>query len=224
MYVVGGSFVESIYAHPRDRFVARAAHSTTCANILNAGYSGMTTLHIAVIVFAKLGGLAKPGDVVVAFTPKSDSVSLTWPGGYWTGANNTYYSPVVPAKPNTRPTQDTDYLAIVRGIKAFLSTIGVRLVLATSPHRKIDYPNDTWLHAKRTETRIRQLEASQDRLDNWTREAAADLDVTLLDMHALCKGDPTLFYDEYHLNAHGQKEVGALFTRLLHDHGIVASN
>lgn len=212
IFVLGGSFVESLFALPEERFVARAAHRLD-ANILNGGYSGMTSLQLALVVLAKIAGIAKPGDAVVAFTPKSDTGAMWHPGGFWTG--NKTYTPVLPGTPNDRPARSTDYLATVRAIHTFTATIGLHLSLATSPHRATDYTVDTWMHKKVNYVRYHELARLQRKIDARTRAAAKDLGVPLLDLQTLCDGNPDLFYDDYHLNDHGQRVVGDLFTEFL---------
>src|SRR5699024_12030898 len=71
VFCIGGSFVESSFAQPHERFVARAA-STLDANVFNAGYSGTTLLQACVMIMTKLPTIAAKGDLIVLFSSQSD--------------------------------------------------------------------------------------------------------------------------------------------------------
>lgn len=93
IFCVGGSFVESSFAHPSQRFIARTA-STLDANVFNAGYSGTTLLQACVMIMTKLPAIAAKGDLVVLFSSQSDANASRLTGGYWN--NNSTYTAIKP--------------------------------------------------------------------------------------------------------------------------------
>ena len=77
-FCVGGSFVESSFANPKERFVARAAHALD-ANIFNAGYSGMTLLQACVMIMTKLPTIASKAIRLFFFvTVRCKCFAATW--------------------------------------------------------------------------------------------------------------------------------------------------
>jgi len=217
VYCLGDSFVESSFSAPEERFVARASRLVD-ANLVNAGYSGTTTLQLAIALLAKIAGVARRGDVVVAFAPKSDVSALLTPGGYWTG--NRTYTPIQPGAECARPVSRDDERALLECVAAFARGVGLDLVIATSAHRSCDFSTEGWIRDvyRRDRERFERFERMKAQIDDVARETAADLGVPCFDLHRELGGDPALFYDQLHFNAAGQRRGAEALARFLERH------
>ena len=217
VFCIGGSFVESSFAQPHERFVARAA-STLDANVFNAGYSGTTLLQACVMIMTKLPTIAAKGDLIVLFSSQSDANASRLQGGYWN--NNSTYTAIKP-KSGTDPRWENSFAdtrALLETISTFCKGMELELALVVSPFRYLDWQTDKWARLnfgnKRVMSEFRQARES---LSNTYRKTAQAHGIPVLDMEASIQGDPKLFYDEMHFNAMGQ-EVGAeLLTTFLSD-------
>ena len=217
IFCIGGSFVESSFAQPSERFVARAANSLD-ANVFNAGYSGTTLLQACVMLMTKLPTIAAKGDMVVLFSSQSDANASRLKGGYWN--NNSTYTAIKPkseAIPRWENSFD-DTRALLETIATFCAGMGLELAIVVSPFRYLNWQSDKWARLNFGNKRVMgEFRQARDMLSNTFRETAQARQIPMLDMEAALQGNPTLFYDELHFNARGQ-EIGAeLLTKFLSD-------
>lgn len=208
IFMVGDSFVESSFSSPELRFVSQLDSGITTHNIVNSGYSGTTTLQAVLLILGKLPVYAHKNDTVLLFIPKSDANTLPLDGGYWNSSRT--YSPIVPNDFETSwQASPGDLESLLKAVEVFLKGIGLRLLIATSPHRNGDFSNDGWLRLayRRNRTAYENRVQLRKSLDEQVRAIASDLDVPLLDLSKLYSNRDELFYDELHLNNTGQLEV-----------------
>lgn len=143
VFCVGGSFVESSFAQPLERFVARTANAVD-ANVFNAGYSGTTLLQASDMIMTKLPALATKGDQIILFSSQSDANVSRLAGGYWN--NNPTYTAIKP-KAETTPTWKSsfkDTSALLEAISTFCKGMEINLALVVSPFRYLDWQEDQW--------------------------------------------------------------------------------
>lgn len=205
-FIVGGSFVEGMYCDADRRFVAQLAQRLP-VNVLNAGYSGMTTLHLLTVVMSKIAGLSNPGDRLVAFVPQSDINPLLKEHGYW---NHTkLFSSVQPPFEATRQASLDDLSTLLSTLKTFCVGMGIELILGTSPHRVSDFDSEQWVRNLFSNNKA-SFENARDKayeIVDAVRESAEGLGVQLIDLHGEFHTRPELFYDEVHLNQNGHDEI-----------------
>lgn len=203
VFVLGGSFVESSYSAMDRRFIAQAARRVE-ANVLNGGYSGMTSLHMLNTLTNKIAGLARPGDSVLLFSPLSNANALLT-GGYWT--DHPRYAQIQPPYESSPPEWGENTAALLSTMVHFCRQVGLRVALAASPRREeVDFNAEGWLrklHGRKRQSFERMYEARTKVIED-TRDVASAMEVPLLDMHAALGGKAKYFYDEVHLNHDGQ--------------------
>ena len=205
-FIVGGSFVEGMYCDADRRFVAQLAQRLP-VNVLNAGYSGMTTLQLVTVVMSKIAGLSTPGDRLVAFVPQTDINPLLMEHGYW---NHTkLFSSVQPPFKATRQASLDDLAALLNTLKTFCEGMGIELILGTSPHRVSDFDSEEWVRNLFSNSKLRYENAREKAYEivETVRERAKVLGVPLIDLHGEFHTRPELFYDELHLNQNGHDEI-----------------
>lgn len=213
-FCVGGSFVESSFANPKERFVARAAHALD-ANIFNAGYSGMTLLQACVMIMTKLPTIASKGDTIILFSSQSDANASQLPGGYWN--NNSTYTAIKPvAEQTTWEASFHDTHALLHSLVHFCRGMGFKLAFVISPYRHIEWGTDKWarLNYGNPET-MEAFGAARAELGRAYRNFVEVQNIPCLDMDSELQGNPDLFYDELHFNARGQEQGGKLLTDFL---------
>ena len=218
LFFIGGSFVESSFAQPHQRFVARVAQNVDW-NVYNAGYSGMTLLQACVMIMTKIPTLAKKHDVIVLFTAQSDANASRLPGGYWT--NNSTYTAIRPAAAQAPKWQFSfgDTRALLESITTFVRGLGLDIVLVTSPYRYLSWETDKWSRLNFGNKRVLgEYQKARAELTNTYRETAQLREIPLLDLEQIISGDPSLFYDELHFNTAGHEKAGKIITEYLKDH------
>lgn len=205
-FIVGDSFVEGMYCDESRRFVAQLARRLPM-NVVNAGYSGMTTLQLVTMVMCKIAGLSNPGDRLVAFVPQSDINPLLMEHGYW---NHTkLYSSVQPPFEATRQAAMNDLAALLASLKAFCDAIGIELILGTSPHRVSNFDSEVWVRNLYSNNKLLYEKAREKAYEivELVRNWAETLDIQMIDLHKEFHEQSELFYDELHLNHAGHDEV-----------------
>ena len=220
---LGDSFVESIFNHEQSRFVsaverllAKSEHPRRC---LNGGYSGSTSLQLVNLLLNKIYPLLSSAGTVFLFVPQSDVKLLDNPATYWNTTD--LYTPIVPPvvpestvlKRGMENTRKVLEIAI-----SMARTLGVDLVLVTSPFRSAPQGQDDWLT-------LRLRGDSYERLLGWRQDfvrtvhdVARDNAVPLIDAAAYMRDRPDCFYDELHLNSKGQDVFATWLARAVTDH------
>ena len=214
IFILGASFVESLYAPENVRFVAgveklflEAGKPIRC---LNGGYSGSTSLQLLNVVVNKIAPLIDPQDWVVFFVPQSDADSLLTEHSYWNA--NERSTPVVPGKQPPKPFHLNGVeatRAILRTTAAAARELKINLAFATCPFRQSDYELDPILqNIYSNERKFNRAREVRTALIDVTRETAKELGVPLIDVKIDQDGE--YFYDEVHLNEPGQLHFAQL--------------
>lgn len=213
--MLGGSFVESLFAPETERFPARVERLLNedghTLQVLNGGYSGATLLHVYNIVLNKLVPLFKQTERILLFTSMSDNRPQIDADSYWikhkmhspivSEDNPASYGPQVPA--NTQP-----QYALLRSLVGLCQEFNQEPVVVLSPFRYAEPWQDEFL-AKRFDS-VEKLEKYYSRyneINDTARRAAVSMEVPCIDLAGTIEGDPRLFYDTLHLNLRGHKIV-----------------
>lgn len=147
---LGDSFVESLYVQAENRFVSRVERDLDSVGMryqcLNGGYSGATSLQLLNVLLNKIYPLVGTGGTVILFAPQSDMHIFSAPTTYWHHAER--FAPTIPpieplAKNMIRGFGATR--AVLNIVASVAESLGVRLVLATSPYRSAAGGDDGWL-------------------------------------------------------------------------------
>lgn len=215
LYLLGDSFVESMFSDPYARFAAGLERHLRAAgapiDVVNAGYSGSTSLQVLNVLLNKIAAEAREDDLVVVFFPQSDASAILGGGGYW--GDSTRYAailPPVPSRARAPRQQGVEDSAAVAEITAHAArALGLRVVLAVSPFRRGDFSNDALLRRIYRRDRSRYESVLQFRLafGDAIRAVAARQRLHCLDLDVLLAAQPHLLYDELHLNEQGQSFV-----------------
>lgn len=218
VFIIGGSFVESSFSTEKQRFPAQLDAMLRTHNVVNAGYSGTTTLQAVLLILGKIPIYAKRNDTILLFIAKSDANALILDGGYWN--NSKAYSPIVPIDFESAWESSGEELeSLLKAVSTFAKGIGLNLLIATSPHRNGDFSSDKWLRLayRRNRAVYEKRVEMRDYLDTQVREVIPGLEVPFLDLSAMFTNRDELFYDEMHLNEHGQKEVSEAVLQFLEE-------
>lgn len=214
IFVLGGSFVEGMYAEEDRRFVAQLAR-TFPQNVINSGYSGMTTLQLVSALLNKIVGLSKPGDTVLAAVPLSDVNPLLGSQGYWT--SNKTYTPIVPGFASNRPGSISDLASLLHILSSVCISFEIDLQLIVCPHRKSDFSREAWVRLlyRRDRARFERARDKAYEIIDTARTVAADLSLKTIDLHEEFHHQGEFFYDELHLNHLGHDAVADFISRKL---------
>ncbi|MGO4192938.1 SGNH/GDSL hydrolase family protein [Arthrobacter sp. YAF17] len=209
MVFLGDSFVESMFNAEASRFVSRAENLLDKAGIhfscRNGGYSGATTLQLLNVLINKIYPLVGTGGTVILFAPQSDVHIFGAPATYWHPTDR--YAPIMPpltpeATQMLRGFNSTaQILEIIVGASR---SLGINLVLATSPYRSAARGEDSWLDNHLEGDVFNTVLARRALLAEKVREIAARTGVPLIDAAKHLDGKFHLFFDELHLNDAGQ--------------------
>ncbi|QNE90245.1 SGNH/GDSL hydrolase family protein [Corynebacterium incognita] len=220
LFFVGGSLVESSFSHPQDRFVSKVAKSVDW-NVFNAGYSGTTLLQSCVMIMVKLPMLAKAGDTIMLFVSQSDANAARSQGGYWT--NNSTYSPI---KPPAEQAPGIEFSfkhteTLLDTISVFLKGMGINLVVASSPYRRIDWSTDKWIRGHYgTLESFKKAQELRRGLNQTAKAHSVVSGIDFLDLASEIDGDPGLFYDEQHFNKAGHIRAAEAISEFLVANGV----
>lgn len=212
LVMLGGSFVESNYCAEGARFPSQIERGLPSEwRVLNGGYSGMSTLHLASLLLAKVPMHLPPGSAVLIFIGQSDLEVMEQEGSYWSTKHRV--TPVQPAGETPyAPWENLE--ALPRMIDAALSvadSLGLRYGVVASPFRESDFALDPVLRVQHRRSRVsyRRKYAIRRRIVAEAEAAARAHGVPFLNAHE--QMSPTDFYDIMHLNAWGH----ARFTLVL---------
>lgn len=203
--LLGDSFVEAMFAPEHHRFASQLERTLPRQwRVLNAGYSGMTTLHALTQLAAKLVPLTTAPNRLVYFVPMSDGKALTEQGLYWSTSNT--ISPIAPAVVGA-PAWDRRSAAtrMIRAMLAAAKALELPLSVVVSPYRTGELATDGALHAlyKGDARRHASAVSSFDLLRAAARDECDAHGVPFLDAQ-LVLPKQGLFYDQLHLNQRGQ--------------------
>lgn len=215
IFFVGGSLVESSFAHPQDRFVSQVARSVDW-NVYNTGYSGTTLLQSCLMIMGKLAALAKKGDVVLIFASQSDANAARYQGGYWT--NNSTYSPLRPPLPEAPAMEFStdDTRGLLDTIQVFLEGRGIHMAFATAPYRRVDWATDKWVRGNySSQETFDEARKIREELNDAVFSHSDWSTAPFLDLAGILDGAPALFYDEQHFNKSGHDKAAGIIVDFL---------
>lgn len=222
--VLGDSFVESYWAPwETERWVAVAERQLEVLapgkfHVMNGGYSGATSLHMALSVPSKLRALFEDTAGVVLFMPTNDAVVSKLQHTFWT--KNKYWSPLTPFDhpgdlPDVRFDAKLDIRANWLNMLNYLKIYNIPTIVATTPVRTGKCSDDSFITKKfsNDEKYLEWKNANYSMMDdvlNLAKEfGARTLDVREFDWPE--GGSYPLYYDHLHLNDKGQVYFGNKF-------------
>lgn len=225
--MLGGSFVESIYAHEKDRFPSVAERSLEYQRpgkleVWNGGYSGSTSLHVFNIVVNKLRPFFQYVDKVVLFTAMSDAASIQREASFW--AKDKMYSPIIgPGLSDSYPLDASpsgaDLRRIWKSMIAFLNSFEVDVLVVGSPVRNSAYEDDDFISRQYdSETQYKDQLKVWDLITDTALAEARSSGVDSLDLRLALGLDGTnrdYFYDMLHLNSAGHEALGNIIADYL---------
>lgn len=221
--LIGGSFVESSMSAETDRFASVLERLLRDAGyryrILNAGYSGMTTLHQLHVVTAKLAGIIPRGSHIIHFIGQSDENALRTQGSYWSPSPT--LTPVEPAiSSGLRENDPIQTLTSLIELLIFASEkMGFIPSIVGSPFRNGDFSWDPVLRMKYRRNRQSYKDSTTMRKNiiDCAEKISENNSVAFLNAQKSLAANPEYFYDLMHLNSLGQKEFAMIMKRWIID-------
>jgi lysophospholipase L1-like esterase len=208
--LVGGSFVESALCEEGNRFASQLERLLYASGqrfrILNAGYSGMTTLHQILLVMAKFGGVLPAGSRIIHFIGQSDENALSSDGLYWNSSPTlTPVQPPLNVLASSREPEQT-LESLVHILLESSRSLGFRPYLVASPFRNGDFSWDAVLRKtyRRDRERYNKSLALRMNIIGKAGEVAKLTNTPFLDAQDIFATNPEYFYDLMHVNNDGQ--------------------
>lgn len=208
LFLLGDSFVESLFVEEGERFAAQLERlMPEDWRVLNGGYSGTTTIHLATMLLAKILPMVTSRDRIVFFIGQSDLFALASPGYYWDDA-----SAITPVRPplNVGTVGTSPDVAASRAIDALLSiadSFDLNYGVVAAPFRDSSFPGDPVLRAVygNDRNRYERLTSLRRVVQQEAKRSAERHGKPFLDAQTAVAG-PQCFYDLLHLNSTGQSE------------------
>jgi GR25 family glycosyltransferase involved in LPS biosynthesis len=209
--VIGDSVVESVFSHPQDRFCSRLqdlirAAGVLDANVLNAGYSGATSLHSLNVILNKLVPLKPAGLIMMSGIVDVDVAHLSrsyWNTDCWLEPLATDGPPSTARDSDKRAAADwTDRQRILTLISKTAEQFGVPFYFCTIPHRQVfsgEYVEKAFAsrHAFDQQVAVRRA------MNEVTRQSASSAGNVCFDLETVLQHRDDIFYDMFHLNSRG---------------------
>lgn len=228
--ILGGSFVESYWApSEQDRWVSVVeryldSNSYNKFEVLNGGYSGATSLHMAMSIPSKHRAFFAETAGVVLFAPSNDSEVAKLAHTYWT--KNRYWSPITPHDhsgdlPQNAFSAEVDTRANWSLMLNYLRSYNIPTLVASTPYRTSTWGDDKFLAKSFSSPEsYEEWKTNQDKNRNLAFQVAHEYDVrslNTLDFDWPEQGNFSYFYDRLHLNTEGQHFFGESFAKALID-------
>jgi len=211
LFVIGDSFVESLFAEESSRFTSQLERGLRDAGIVhhvkNGGYSGMTSLHMLGVLTAKLPLLVKPGSRVLLVIGQSDANALLSPSLYWEQSRTvTPFSEPTSGANDMRERWRQAFVAMVTTIVTFSKLSGFDFAITAGVFRNGNFDQDGVLRRTFRRDRGAYTDAIEKRLFiiDAVRSIAQDHGIPIFDASAEFLERPDFFYDLLHLNHAGQ--------------------
>lgn len=201
--IMGDSFIESIFVDENKRINAVIEDIKPDIQVLNGGYSGATTLHLANTIINKV--IPINPDYVVFFMPTNDQRIQGLANGYWN--KDFRLSPVVPLGKDGFLIDNYSESSHLKSVDKLLSLVHSMLEIydiphcyATTPHRQNISIDDEWI--KKNNTNIdyysRKI-VSRKSINKICKEACIKLSVNCVDLEEMLQDKSDYFYDDLHL-------------------------
>jgi len=223
---LGDSFCEQSYIREGFRFtdIIQSRYAQKI-RVLNAGYSGMNSVHSINIFFSKILGLKRKSKIFLVYIiPSNDIDALTTPNLFWT-LDDQRQSPIVPIrqldnaqniKLNFNEWQQRSLVEGVNIIECLSSSCvinNIPFAVCTMPFVSKGYEELPWFKNKYFTSKkyeyLNMLRSSYnasvlDRLSCFPPKL-------LLDLSSMLSVDNSFFYDEVHLTEKGAQCVAQFF-------------
>lgn len=173
--------------------------------VMNAGYSGMSTLHMLQLLSAKLLPFVIPWGKLLIFIGQSDANALTSRKGYWDPRPT-----ITPIKPPVNhddlPWESGEMLErVIDGFLSLADALGIDYAVVASPFRDADLDDPVMKFAYgENQARFKRVQNSRFMIQEVARMVTNNHGRPFLDGQRLAS-DPSLFYDIMHLNEDGQR-------------------
>lgn len=213
LVMLGDSFVESMFTSVTTRFASRVERELPDEwRVLNAGLSGMTSLHLLSVMAAKMPPFLVDGGKLVIFIGQSDATAVALPGSYWDPRRTV--TPTIPALERMpvpwEPREASERLT--DAVCATATALGIDYALVASPFRDGDFNVDPALRGfyERNRRRYERATAIRRGVREVTLRTAERHGRPVFDAQQFV--EPTDFYDVQHLNEHGQQRFSDVLT------------
>lgn len=209
LVLLGGSFVESMYADEQRRFpaqVERMAHeSGHDISTHNGGYSGSTLLHVVNHLLNKVLQWDRDKLSVCIFPPTNDVLALSREGTYW--APHQHHANVLPLRSGSivpRPFDTSEATELMQVAISICQTAGIPVSVVTTPYREDGYEGDPFMTIRHANSTSYEKENMQMRTyTDAIKQVTLKNNVEHLDLHAALGGKSRFFYDGRHLTVEG---------------------
>lgn len=219
LVVVGDSFVESLFASEAMRFASQVerglAVAATPYRVLNAGYSGMTSLHMLGVLSVKLRPLIRPQTKLLLFIGQSDVNALSSPGLYWGQTKTvTPFGSLTADSPVIDQEWKEAFVQMVTSVIAFAQSHGYDFAITAGVFRNASYDDDALLRKVFRNKRAPYDTTMEKRrfVIDAVRSIAQEHAIPLFDASAEFLAQPGYFYDTLHLNDAGQNAYAQALT------------
>lgn len=231
LFMIGGSFVESLCASEELRFASQVERGLSAAGtpyrVRNAGYSGMTTLHLLGVLTTKMPPLMRERSRLLLFVGQSDVNALSSPGQYWAQSKTVTPFGLPSAEADAMPQSWQEaFVRMVTTVVTFAKLHDFDLAITAGLFRHGDFAGDEVL--RRTyRSHLHAYEAAVEKnlfVINAVRSIAEQHAVPLFDASAELLARPDFFYDNLHLNHDGQDAYSKSLTSwILNEWGAMPS-
>ncbi|MDT8328884.1 MAG: SGNH/GDSL hydrolase family protein, partial [Roseovarius sp.] len=210
VYVLGDSFVESVFVPEGRRFcdqLSRKMAKTAPRQFLNGGYSGATSLNLLDTLINKIG--CQENAAVILILPSNDTLSLRSARGFWDYGSQRY-SPILPVTddaPTPVPLAENIHqlAAVLKVFAHTCSAFSLDLFFATTAFVQSDYEQLPWFKARhKAPGSYEALLVDRRKMNQMMRDVARATRTEIIDLETSMT-DPQMFYDDVHLNEAGSQ-------------------
>lgn len=221
--LLGDSFVESLFVDENKRLNAVIEDLASDVCVLNAGYSGATSLHLINILINKVVPFSP--DYVVVFVPTNDQRIQSLENGYWN--KDLRLSPLVTLGKQSTLSDDYKNKTRLKSVEKALKTIHFLLdnyhiphCFVSTPHRHAIGNCDKWLNKVGIDSQRYSRKIKQRKEVNLTcRKFCKKYYIDFIDLERQID-DSEFFYDDLHLTSESSLLVGKVLYKNLGDLGV----
>ncbi len=219
--VIGESVVESMFSDPELRMCSRLEDALRNAldfdvSVLNAGYSGATSLHSFNVFLNKIVPLKPMAVILLTGIVDVDVAYLD--ASFW--SNDCWLEPLVSIDKNNTSRDNRKHanpsfdgrMQMLRMFAKASELFGVPVWYATMPHRQV-FEGEYVAKAFRERSDFERQVSVRKQMNEVTRRVAAESGQPLFDLEADLSGRSDIFYDMFHLNAPGSEAVAQAFIK-----------
>ncbi|MFI2817180.1 SGNH/GDSL hydrolase family protein [Vreelandella piezotolerans] len=210
--LLGDSFVESVFVDEEKRINAVIEGYNSSLNVLNGGYSGATSLHVANVLLNKV--VPVEPSLVVFFMPTNDQRVIQLDDGYWNIDQR--LSPLVPLGKEKVLLSDYSGQVSLKSMHKMLKVIhsilciyDIPFVFASTPHRFVKDENDEWLlKVGANIEKYNRKSKSRSNVNKICKNYCANNLIDFIDLEGAVSEKADFFYDDLHLTSDASILVG----------------